>query len=69
MKACDHIRSPAVRLPEASMAVAAEADWNLDIGTEASENGGKIVAQGTPEKIAKSRTSRTAPFLKTAPGV
>lgn len=47
------------------MAVAAEADWNLDIGPEAGENGGKIVAQGTPEKVAKSKTSRTAPFLET----
>jgi excinuclease ABC subunit A len=33
---------------------------------EAGENGGQIVAQGTPETIAKSKASRTAPFLKTA---
>ena len=51
---------------EHHMAVAAEADWILDIGPEAGENGGKIVAQGTPETVAKSKTSRTAPFLKTA---
>ena len=49
---------------EHHMAVAAEADWILDIGPEAGENGGKIVSQGTPEKVAKSRTSRTAPFLR-----
>ncbi len=49
---------------EHHMAVAAEADWILDIGPEAGENGGKIVAQGTPEKVAKSKTSRTAPFLR-----
>jgi excinuclease ABC subunit A len=53
---------------EHHMAVAAEADWILDIGPEAGENGGKIVAQGTPETIAKSKTSRTAPFLKIALG-
>jgi excinuclease ABC subunit A len=53
---------------EHHMAVAAEADWVLDIGPEAGENGGKIVAQGTPEKVAKSKVSRTAPFLRQALG-
>jgi excinuclease ABC subunit A len=48
------------------MAIAAEADWILDIGPEAGENGGQIVAQGTPETIIKSKTSRTASFLKVA---
>ncbi|WP_325099572.1 excinuclease ABC subunit UvrA [Luteolibacter yonseiensis] len=51
---------------EHHMAVAAEADWILDLGPEAGEAGGQIIAQGTPEKVAKSKTSRTAPFLKTA---
>ena len=51
---------------EHHMAVAAEADWILDIGPEAGEGGGKIIAQGTPEKIARSKTSRTGPFLKIA---
>ena len=53
---------------EHHMAVAAEADWILDIGPEAGEDGGQIVAQGTPETITKSKTSRTAPFLKIALG-
>jgi excinuclease ABC subunit A len=51
---------------EHHMAIAAEADWILDIGPEAGENGGQIVAQGPPETIIKSKTSRTAPFLKSA---
>jgi excinuclease ABC subunit A len=51
---------------EHHMAVAAEADWILDIGPEAGEDGGTIVAEGTPETIIKSKTSRTAPFLKIA---
>ena len=51
---------------EHHMAVAAEADWILDLGPEAGDGGGKIIAEGPPEKIAKSKTSRTAPFLKTA---
>ncbi|MDH4443859.1 MAG: excinuclease ABC subunit UvrA [Akkermansiaceae bacterium] len=53
---------------EHHMAVAAEADWILDIGPEAGEGGGKIIAQGPPEKVAQSKTSRTAPFLKVALG-
>ena len=51
---------------EHHMAVAAEADWILDIGPEAGDAGGQIIAEGPPEKIAKSKNSRTAPFLKTA---
>jgi excinuclease ABC subunit A len=49
---------------EHHIAVAAEADWILDLGPEGGDGGGKIVAQGTPEKIAQSKRSRTAPFLK-----
>ena len=43
--------------------IIAEADHILDIGPEAGSQGGKVVATGTPEKIAQSKTSRTAPFL------
>ena len=49
---------------EHHMAVAAEADWILDLGPEAGDAGGTIVAQGPPEKIVGSKKSRTAPFLK-----
>ncbi len=51
---------------EHHMAVAAEADWILDLGPEAGNAGGQIIAQGPPEKIVKSKNSRTAPFLKAA---
>ncbi|MCU0777019.1 MAG: excinuclease ABC subunit UvrA [Akkermansiaceae bacterium] len=51
---------------EHHMAIAAEADWILDLGPEAGENGGQIVAEGPPEKIIQSKKSRTAPFLKAA---
>lgn len=44
--------------------VISEADHVIDIGPEAGGKGGKIVVEGPPEKIAKSKTSRTAPFLK-----
>jgi len=42
----------------------AEADYIIDVGPEAGHRGGKIVAVGTPEEVAKSKTSRTAPFLR-----
>jgi len=43
--------------------VVAEADYVIDIGPEAGESGGEVVAVGTPEQVAKSKKSRTAPFL------
>src|SRR5205807_7521802 len=49
---------------EHNLSVIAEADYIVDIGPEAGEAGGEIVATGTPEQVAKSRLSRTAPFLR-----
>ena len=46
--------------------IMAEADNIIDMGPEAGESGGRIVTQGPPEKVANSKTSRTAPFLKAA---
>lgn len=46
--------------------IMAEADYIIDIGPEAGEEGGKLVVAGTPEAVAKDKTSRTAPFLKRA---
>jgi len=54
---------------EHHMAVAAEADWILDLGPEAGGGGGSLVAWGTPEKVARSKRSRTAPFLRQALGI
>jgi excinuclease ABC subunit A len=45
--------------------VLAEADYLIDIGPESGEAGGTIMAQGTPEQVATSKNSRTAPFLRT----
>ncbi len=42
------------------------ADHVIDIGPEAGEEGGQIVAAGTPEEVAQSKDSRTAPFLRAA---
>jgi len=49
--------------------VIAEADHVIDIGPDAGASGGRIVAEGTPEEIAESKTSRTAPFLREVLGV
>ncbi|MEY2557467.1 MAG: excinuclease subunit [Verrucomicrobiota bacterium] len=49
---------------EHNVSIMAEADYIVDIGPEAGAEGGEIVATGTPEEVAKSRLSRTAPFLR-----
>ena len=43
--------------------VIAGADWVIDLGPGAGDQGGTIVATGTPEEVARSRRSRTAPYL------
>jgi excinuclease ABC subunit A len=49
---------------EHNLGVIAEADYIVDLGPEAGEGGGEVVACGTPEQVAKNRLSRTAPFLR-----
>ncbi|MEG1053250.1 MAG: excinuclease ABC subunit A, partial [Janthinobacterium sp.] len=51
---------------EHDMRVLAASDWIIDIGPGAGDDGGVIVASGTPAQVAKTRASRTAPFLKKA---
>ena len=40
------------------------ADHIIDLGPEGGENGGQLLAQGTPEQIIKSKTSFTANYLR-----
>ncbi|WP_431983181.1 ABC transporter [Streptomyces qinglanensis] len=49
-------------------AVISGADWVIDLGPGGGDRGGRIVAAGTPEDVAASRTSRTAPYLAAALG-
>ncbi|MGZ5247723.1 MAG: hypothetical protein ACXWV5_11780 [Flavitalea sp.] len=49
---------------EHDMQVIAQSDWVIDIGPGAGEEGGRIVAEGTPEEIIKNKESKTAGFLK-----
>jgi excinuclease ABC subunit A len=48
---------------EHDMSVIAASDYVIDIGPGAGDEGGRVVATGTPEQIAKSKVSKTAPFL------
>jgi excinuclease ABC subunit A len=48
---------------EHDMQVIGVSDWVIDIGPGAGEEGGHIVAQGSPEAIAVSKESKTAPYL------
>ena len=53
-----------VVLVEHDMHVIASSDWIIDMGPGPGDEGGKIVACGTPVQITRHRTSRTAPYLK-----
>ena len=39
------------------------ADWVIDLGPGGGENGGSIVAEGTPETVAANRASVTGQYL------
>jgi excinuclease ABC subunit A len=49
---------------EHDMHVVAESDWVMDIGPGAGEEGGRVVASGTPGEVAKAKGSRTAGYLR-----
>jgi excinuclease ABC subunit A len=38
-------------------------DWLIDLGPEGGEGGGRVIAEGTPEKVAKVKASYTGKFL------
>jgi excinuclease ABC subunit A len=48
---------------EHDMRVAAGSDWIIDMGPGAGDEGGRIVASGTPSQVSKASKSRTAPYL------
>jgi excinuclease ABC subunit A len=49
---------------EHHMDVVKRADWVIDMGPEAGDAGGHVVAQGTPEDIAEVSSSHTARYLQ-----
>ena len=52
---------------EHNLDVIKSADWVIDLGPEAGEAGGKIVAAGTPEEIAATPQNHTGRALKNFP--
>ncbi|NOS70207.1 MAG: excinuclease ABC subunit A, partial [Verrucomicrobia bacterium] len=48
---------------EHNLDLIAEADWVIDLGPEGGAGGGEIVAEGTPEEIARIKHSHTGRFL------
>ncbi|WP_059360765.1 excinuclease ABC subunit UvrA, partial [Fructobacillus fructosus] len=53
-----------VTVIEHNLDVIKSADWIIDLGPEGGAGGGQIIATGTPEKVAKSKDSYTAKYLK-----
>ena len=49
---------------EHNLDVIKTADWIIDLGPEGGDGGGQIIAQGTPETVAKSQISYTAKYLR-----
>ncbi|MGD9975224.1 MAG: ATP-binding cassette domain-containing protein, partial [Desulfatirhabdiaceae bacterium] len=49
---------------EHNLDVIKSADWIIDLGPEGGNAGGRVVAEGPPEGVAKSKTSYTGYFLK-----
>ena len=49
---------------EHNLDVIKTADWIIDLGPEGGSDGGTIVAEGTPEDVAKNKGSYTGEFLK-----
>ncbi|RPD47876.1 excinuclease ABC subunit A [Hymenobacter sediminis] len=48
---------------EHDMRVVAASDWVMDIGPGAGDEGGQVVAAGTPAEVARHKQSRTGPYL------
>lgn len=49
---------------EHNLDVIKTADWVIDLGPDGGEKGGKVVATGTPEEVAKNKNSLTGVYLK-----
>jgi excinuclease ABC subunit A len=52
-----------VVVAEHDMRMVAGADWVIDLGPGAGTDGGRVVAEGPPSKVARAKNSRTAPYL------
>jgi excinuclease ABC subunit A len=57
-------RGDTVVVIEHNLDVVAAADCVIDLGPEGGEAGGRVVAWGAPETVARARGSRTASYLE-----
>ena len=57
-------RGDTVVVVEHNLDLVAGSDCVIDLGPEGGEAGGRVVAWGAPEEVARSRASRTAPYLR-----
>ncbi len=57
-------RKHSVLVIEHNLDLIAQADWVIDLGPGGGKHGGRMVAQGTPEQVAKSEKSVTGKYLK-----
>ena len=57
-------RGNTVIVIEHNLDVIKTVDWVIDLGPEGGENGGAVIANGTPEDIAIDKKSFTGSFLK-----
>jgi excinuclease ABC subunit A len=51
-------------LIEHNLDVIASSDWIVDLGPEAGDDGGKVIATGTPEDVSKNPESATGNYLR-----
>jgi excinuclease ABC subunit A len=49
---------------EHNLDVIKTADWIIDLGPEGGAQGGEVIAEGTPEAVARNKDSVTGQFLK-----
>ncbi len=56
-------RNHTILIVEHNLEVIKSADWVIDLGPEGGNEGGDIVATGTPEKVAQNKKSYTGKFL------
>ncbi|MFD7963790.1 ATP-binding cassette domain-containing protein [Streptomyces zaomyceticus] len=54
---------------EHDMDAVATADWVVDLGPGGGDEGGRIVAEGPPDRVARAAESRTAPYLARSLGI
>lgn len=57
-------RGNTVLIIEHNLDVIKCADWIIDLGPEGGEDGGQVVAEGTPEQVSKKSESYTGKYLK-----